>query len=386
MKRTRHLIAGAVAALVLLTGCGAGSDSASDTAVSHAEPPSGYADSSGRADAVAESSSAADAEAGGGQAGFDGAARGAVDAQVREVITTAEVTIVVADPSASAGEVVQLADDAGGRVDQRSVRTEERATSEEAPLPSAWLRVRVPAGELDSFLGDLDGVGEVLEVTQSSEDVTQTAHDLDARIEALETSTERLLEIMADSSDSADLIAAEEALSQRQAELESLQSQRNFLADQVAMSTVTVNLRADYAPTIEPSGFLGGLQAGWHALIAFVAGLLAFAGMLVPWLPVIALPVALIFWVRHRRRRTRAATTAFGAPAATPPARAAAPPAAPGHRPHDSSQPPNTHGQPPSTQGEPPNTHGQPPSTQGEPPNTHGQPPSTQGEPPNTDG
>src|SRR5690625_1854490 len=338
MGRTRHLIAGAITALVLLTGCGAGSDSASDTvALPHADAPSGYADADAPMDHQAEAAN--------GPAAFDGSAQSAVDVRAREVITTAEVTIVVPDPSASAAEVVQLAADAGGRVDQRSVRTEERTTTEEIPLPGAWLRARVPAEELDSFLEDLEEVGEVLEVMQSSEDVTQTAQDLDARIEALETSTERLLEIMADASDSADLIAAEEALSQRQAELESLQSQRNFLADQVAMSTVTVNLRADYAPTIEPSGFLGGLQAGWHALISFVAALLAFAGMLVPWLPVIALPVALVFWVRHRRRRTRAATTAFGAPAATPPARAAAPPAATGHRPHDPGPPPSTPGQ-----------------------------------------
>src|SRR5690625_951191 len=344
MRRTHQLTDGALAALVLLAGCaGAGSDSSSDT-VHPQMAPAGYTDT---------------AQAGDAQAEYDGAARADVDIQAREVITTAEVTMTVPDPAEGAGDVVQLAESAGGRVDQRSVRSEDETRIEEMPPPGAWLRVRVPANGLEAFLEDLQDVGEVLEVAQSAEDVTQTVRELDARIEALQTSTDRLLEIMAEATDSADLIAAEEALSQRQAELESLQSQRTYLSDQVSMSTVTVHLRADYAPTIEPGGFTGGLQAGWHALITFVSGALAVAGMLVPWLPVIALPLALIYWVVRRRRRARAATPPA---AATPHAATTAASTTPGQQP--TGQPPHAPGQQPTT-GQPPHAPGQPPQNPG---------------------
>ncbi|MGC0251882.1 DUF4349 domain-containing protein [Pseudactinotalea sp. Z1748] len=262
---------------------------------------------------------ATDADAGYDEAGgyADAADDGHVPSQpsgdisVREVITTAEVSIVVPDPAESANEVVRLAETAGGRVDQRSLHAADNDGDEDYPA-SAWLTVRIPAADLDDFLDDLDEVGEIRQVSQSSDDVTQVAQDLDARIEALETSTDRLLDIMAEAEDSADLIAAEEALSRRQGELESLRSQRAYLSDQVAMSTVHVDLTAERAPAIESDGFTGGLQTGWHAMISFVSALLVLAGVLAPWLAIVGVPLLALLLVLRRRRRSRVAGTTTG--------------------------------------------------------------------------
>ncbi|WP_163543920.1 DUF4349 domain-containing protein [Occultella kanbiaonis] len=234
----------------------------------------------------------------------------------RQIITTGSATVVVEDPAEAADRVALLAETAGGRVDQRS----ERAAGSDGPdsLGSAHLTIRVPADEVNALIDELDEFGEVHDLNQSAQDVTQVAVDLDARILALQASTDRLLQIMADAADSGDLLAAESALSERQAELESLQAERAYLADQVSMSTLDVNLEAQYEPTIETGGFLGGLETGWRALVTFASGLLVFLGVIAPWLLVVGVPVAAIVWVTRRRRRRASATTPTpGSPAPT---------------------------------------------------------------------
>lgn len=281
-----------LATLLLVAGCSSASDSsggAADRQNTAAEP---------------EMAPVEGADAATDVAGTD------VDVEAdREVITTARATIVVADPGQSVTEIAEVAENAGGRVDERSVSTPDEQSSNSHA--SARMTVRVSAEELEGLLLSLEDLGEVRELSQEAEDVTQAAQDLDARIEALETSTERLNQIMADADDSADLIAAESALSERQAQLESLQAQRAHLSDQVAMSTLHLELRGDAEPTIEAGGFLGGLQSGWHALVSFTSGLLVAAGAALPWLVVLAIPgTALVLAVRRRRRRGEAAAAA----------------------------------------------------------------------------
>ncbi|HLS13359.1 MAG TPA: DUF4349 domain-containing protein [Beutenbergiaceae bacterium] len=292
MKSITKAFLALLATLLLVTGCSSASDSsggAGDRHNSAAEPEMATGEG---ADADTDAS------------GTD------VDVEAdREVITTARATIVVADPAQSVTEIAEVAENAGGRVDERSVSTPNEQSSNSHA--SARMTVRVPAEELDGILVSLEDLGEVRELSQEAEDVTQEAQDLDARIEALETSTERLTQIMADADDSADLIAAEDALSERQAQLESLQAQRAHLSDQVAMSTLHLQLRADAEPTIEAGGFLGGLQSGWHALVSFTSGLLVAAGAVLPWLVVLAIPgTALVLALRRRRRRRRAQAAA----------------------------------------------------------------------------
>lgn len=204
----------------------------------------------------------------------------------------------------------------GGYVESRSVH---QGGDSERDLPSASLTVRVPADELEDVLADLADLGDVRDVSQSSDDVTTTLVDLDARISALETSTARLEEIMASAETSADLIEAEAALSERQAELESLVSQREAIADQVAMSTLHVQLTTEPAPEVTAEGFLGGLQTGWRALISFVDTVVVTFGVLLPWLVLLAIPTAVLLVVRKsRRRRASGGTGEVGAEAGSP--------------------------------------------------------------------
>jgi hypothetical protein len=238
----------------------------------------------------------------------------------RQVVTTATASLAVRDPADSAQRVSELVGSLGGRVDERT----EQAASGGNGTASADLVVRVPAAALTGLLADLKKLGDVTNVSVSRSDVTATAVDLDARISALRTSVARLQGLMQNAATTDALLAAEKALSDRQANLESLQSQRALLADQVELSTLTVHLGpVGVAPAHGPRGFLEGLGTGWRALVTTLGVTVVVLGVLLPWLALVAFvaTAALVLLRRVRRRWRRPATLGTPVPAtsATPP-------------------------------------------------------------------
>jgi HAMP domain-containing protein len=154
-------------------------------------------------------------------------------------------------------------------------------------------RARTPR---TSTLAKLEDIGRVDQINLSAQDVTGTAEDLDARIRALKLSVARMEDLLSRATSNADLIAAENALTERQANLESLQSQRARLAEQVALSTLDITLTTPgNAPEPTTHGFLGGVAAGWDALVAMLG-------------VIVLVVVASLRWVRRRRAPAAVAT------------------------------------------------------------------------------
>ncbi len=146
--------------------------------------------------------------------------------------------------------------------------------------------------------------GEVLQSSISRQDFTSTAVDLRARVEASRASVKRLTELMSKSGSVADLISAESALSERQAQLESYEQQLKGIDEQVAMSTVSIQLTERTSATkADPAGFADGLLAGWNGLIVSLNALVVAFGFLLPWLAIGGVVLLVIWLIRRRRRR-----------------------------------------------------------------------------------
>lgn len=283
MRRILILPTALVLAALALTGCAAGfSESASDSGGVSA-PESEYLTSEG---GDATTSDMADVD--------------------RQVIVTGWVTVTVEDPLEAASEAIRIAESVGGRVDSRN----EYAPSN-GDKGSATLTLRLPAEGLTQTLDQIKALGEVREVSLNSSDVTMATQDLDARISALSAAIDRLEALLETATNTDDLIALETAITDRQAQLESLEAERRYYADQVALSTVTVNLQsvAD-APVEEPVTFWDGLIAGWNAFVAFFAGLVVVLGVLLPWLVFAAIVTAVILLIVRARRKRKAAAAA----------------------------------------------------------------------------
>lgn len=267
MSKTTALIGGALlAALVVLTGCEGGG-----TAGSEAVPDK----------AVGESAAQTTAEA------------------PREIIRNADISVRVPDVRQSVAQASAIADEANGRTSSQSLTVEGESVY-------AYLTLRVPAETLDDVLARLGQMGDVQSVNVTAEDVTAQVVDLDARISALQTSVDRLTQLLSQATSAQALVEIERELSTRQAELDSLTAQRAVLADAVALSTVYVSLTPESeAAPFTPPGFLSGLESGWNALRAVVATAITAAGFLLPFvlaIAVVAVPIIVVVIALRRRR------------------------------------------------------------------------------------
>ncbi|KAA9149949.1 DUF4349 domain-containing protein [Microbacterium lushaniae] len=245
----------------------------------------------------------------------------------RAVISTASATIVVDDVADAAQRIAEDAQSRGGYVESLSINAADAIPGDTAvesvpfgadevliePVPgpdsgAGWIRVRVPDDDLDAAVAALADVGEVTSSTVSREDVTDQAIDLRARVAAGEASVARLTELLAQAADVADLIAAETALAERQAALESDRQQLAWLEGQVDLSTLTVQLTPRSTPVeADPAGFADGVAAGWNGLVATVNGIVIAVGFLLPWLGVAAVAGAVVWGIVRLIRRARRA-------------------------------------------------------------------------------
>ena len=269
-------------ALLALTGCSSMADSLEETSVSMGTPDIAYTedmavemDMQGRADESAAS--------------FE-----------PDIIRTGYLSLSVDSPSETANEITGVVEAAGGRIASRS-----DYTPVDYGQPSSYLEARIPYDVLDATVESIQELGDVQEVSLNSVDVSLQKIDLDARIDVLEAAIERLNELLAEAANTSDLIAVESALSERQTELDSLQSQRDYLSDQTLFATLSISLitPANATPA-EPDGFLDGIVRGWESILAFFAGTIVWAGILVPWLGLVAVVVVAIVVVRRLRRRS----------------------------------------------------------------------------------
>lgn len=313
MKQQRLAVALGAAGLAVLLAAGGCSSSDTPSASDAAGGP-GLVRKEGAAEAPARQGEAAPGAAD-APARSGAAADTPADLRIdqRSVIYTGSITVRVDDVDAAAARATSIATAAGGFVggDRRSSNTKDA---------EARLELRVPAERFMKVVDDLAALGRPEHREISAEDVTEQVVDLDARIATQQARVNSGRRLLAEAKNLSDLIALENELAKREADLASLEAKKRRLADLTALSTITAVLLGPQAksPEDEPqTGFLAGLRGGWKAFVASVQILLTVLGALLPFLVVLGVPVAAIVLVR-RGRRGRKAVAAVSPEASTP--------------------------------------------------------------------
>jgi hypothetical protein len=221
----------------------------------------------------------------------------------RKVISTGQLRVRTKDLGAARAEVTRLVASWQGLV------ADEQSTSDRhGRLVSSTLTLRVPSDRFDQAMSALGRLGKVDHQTRSAEDVTTQVIDVDARVQAAERTIQQVERLLTRAKRLSDVIAIESDLARRQADLDSLKQQQAWLQDQTSLSTITLQLGRPTATPVQPahaSGFLAGLEGGWHALAAGTVALLTVLGALLPF-GVLAGLVGVPAWVVVRRRRHHA--------------------------------------------------------------------------------
>lgn len=287
--------------LALLVGC-SGDRTGDDVGTSAVVPEIGQP-------ADGDASAGDESGAGGGGAPENAPPGGAL--LTKQIVRSGDVVVDVDDITSAANRVTALVTAAGGNVGSEQRRGD-------AADGSADLVVRVPSDSFDEILEAIGELGEEVSRSIAAEDVSTVVADVDARVQSMQGSVDRLRALAAQAVSVSDLITIESELTARQSELESLQAQQRALADQVSLATLSVRLTASGNSGTDDTGFLAGLADGWNALLDAVRALISVVGLLLPWLVLVALIAVPVVLLLRRRRRPRAAAPAQGAPISEP--------------------------------------------------------------------
>lgn len=187
----------------------------------------------------------------------------------------------------------------------------------EGKEPYISMSIRVPVDQFDYVMDAIAEMSvEVINSNESAQDVTEEYVDLEGRIEALEASRDRLLELMADAEFTEDLLRAEAELTVREAELEALQGRLNYLAESARLSRIYIDLQPYelYEPidtSWKPAETLRyAIEDLIDSLQGFADFMIVFVILVLPWLVFFGLIIWVVVAAVRRRRSKRKSTSA----------------------------------------------------------------------------
>jgi len=166
------------------------------------------------------------------------------------------------------------------------------------------LSIRIPAESFETFLAFIEG-GDVklLYKNVSARDVTEEFIDIEIRLKTKREVEKRYTQLLAQARTIKDILEVEEKLRIIREEIESKEGRLNYLKNQVAYSTIhlqiTQNLDYKYEPTKERNFF----QRLWKSLDKGWKGFVAFLLFLVRIWPVIIIGLAIFYYIRRVRRK-----------------------------------------------------------------------------------
>jgi hypothetical protein len=178
---------------------------------------------------------------------------------------------------------------------------------------NAQLEMRVLPADVDKLLGGLTMVAHVVSHTTTSEDKTAEVIDVEARIRNRTEFRDSLRVMLRDTVTKrtmADLLAIQRTLSDTQAELDAMATQRKVLGQQTSKQHIQIQFMPKRALVRGGDSYnpmMKALRNAGAVLAESVGALITFAAAVLPWFLLVVLPAGWLARVLWRRRRAKAA-------------------------------------------------------------------------------
>jgi hypothetical protein len=219
-------------------------------------------------------------------------------ALTRKLIRDAWLTLLVQDVPKVAQQVRQVAEEFDGYV------AESSQTRRPDGSWSAILTLRVPSENYHKALSRLQQLGQVDDLREQVQDVTEEFVDLEARLRNLKRSEQHLLELLKRTGKVGELLQVERELSLRRLEIERLEGRLRYLSHQVDFSTIRVTLN-EFRPRPVPGTAFSVPKVfadAFRAVVLILRGALVVAVWVLVF-SIIWLPLSLIAWWTVRKLR-----------------------------------------------------------------------------------
>ncbi|MBE9037346.1 DUF4349 domain-containing protein [aff. Roholtiella sp. LEGE 12411] len=231
-----------------------------------------------------------------------------------QLIKKAAMTVIVNSVDQSIDAVSQIINKQQGDL----IGLKEQQPTKESTRHTALIQIRVPQNLLEPSLDELAKLGTLKSRNITAEDVGDRLVDLQARLTNLQKTEANLQKIMDRSGSIKDVLSVAQELSNVRQSIEQIDAQLKNLQNQVAYSTITLNLEAATSST-SPQRALGEqIQETWnnstYSLSVFTVRLLKLGIWLMVYSPYILILAAGVYgftrWRRHAAHLTQTSESA----------------------------------------------------------------------------
>lgn len=222
------------------------------------------------------------------------------------LIVTTDMDLEVVDFDEALDSIREIARKAGGHTASSSVRRDDEG------LMSGSVEVKIPAEGYGGALDAISDLGEVQDMRETSQDVTEEYVDLQARLDNSLKLEHRILGLLAESTGTIDdVLHVEKELASVREDIERLEGRKRYLDGRISMSTITVELHEKGAarggdPTAGQVLARFTSKAG-VVFVASVGVLVTFVVAVAPWAVAIALLALLVVAIVRLSRRRKPA-------------------------------------------------------------------------------
>jgi hypothetical protein len=225
-------------------------------------------------------------------------------ADLSKIVRDGTIALSVPDGSfvAKQARVVAIAHANGGFV--LSSQTEDSTTG--------TLTIRVPAAHFDDAIGQVGALGTVESSSVTGEDVTNEFIDYRAHLQNLIGRRTVLRSLLARTTTIGESLTVMNELEDVQLQIDQIEGQLRFLDNQVAESTLTVDLHEQSAPAgetrtnggIQNPSLSRALDRAIQGFFGILATIIVGLGYLLPLAVIAGLVAGLVMLVRRRGRAT----------------------------------------------------------------------------------
>ncbi|MFN4180792.1 MAG: DUF4349 domain-containing protein [Armatimonadota bacterium] len=220
-------------------------------------------------------------------------------ALTRKLIREAWMTLKVQDVLKAVQQVRQIAERVEGYIANASQSRDAEGKW------SAELVLRVPSERYHEALSQLQKLGQVDDLREQVQDVTEEFIDLEARLRNLKRSEQHLLELLKRTGKVSDLLQVERELSERRSEIERIEGRLRYLTHQTSFSTIHITLEEFRPRPIPATAFSIPKVFGdaFRTVVLILRGILVIAIWVlvfgIIWVP---LSVFAWWWTRRLQR------------------------------------------------------------------------------------
>lgn len=230
----------------------------------------------------------------------------------RKIIKTANVSAETKEFDEAIAYIESLCTSKGGYIESSSIRGS--SINSRYNYRYANYTIRIPAENLDSFTSELGNTLNIVNSSSNANEVTSAYYDIKSRIEVLELQKASLQEMYDNYTDYKDidsLLNLQDKLFDVIAEIEAYQTQIKLYDDQVAYSTMHLNISevVDYTENPEENTFFTRLGkafvGGWKTFVDIVSGLSVGIAYILPELVIAAVVITLVLILTKNKRRAK---------------------------------------------------------------------------------